>query len=123
MPSIWFLTPSGLTVAVEPAMQVDQCRRPFRVPTVLVAVSYLRKTYVACGAVRQVSWPSLSSATAERGNQKPFAAAYLSSFPLGPELTSRPPESESSPEEETMLEAVANACVQPTFRSLLQGPG
>src|SRR5882724_4105009 len=87
MPSIWFLTPSGLTVAVEPAMQVDQCRRPFRVPTVLVAASYLRKTYVACGAVRQVSWPSLSSATAERGNQKPFAAAYLSSFPLGPELT------------------------------------
>ena len=66
---------------------------------------------------------ALSSATAEHGNQKPFAAAYLSSFPLGPELTSRPPESESSPEEETMLEAVANACVQPTFRSLLQGSG
>jgi hypothetical protein len=43
-------------------MQVDQCRRPFRVPTVLVAASYFRKTYVA----------------------KPFAAASLSSFPLGP---------------------------------------
>jgi hypothetical protein len=56
------LDPSGLTVAVEPAMQVDQCRRPFRAPTVLVAASYFRKTYVA----------------------KPFAAASLSSFPLGP---------------------------------------
>ncbi len=62
LPSIWFLIPSGLTAAVEPAMQVDQCLRPFRVPTVLVAASHFRKTYVA----------------------KPFAAASLSSFPLVP---------------------------------------
>ncbi len=70
-------------------MQVDQCLRPFRVPTVLVAASYLRKTYVACGAVQQVSW-----------HQKPLAAANLSSFPLGPELRSGPPGVRVKPEEE-----------------------
>ena len=37
---------------------------------------------------------------ARRNSQSPFAAANLSSFPPGPALRSRPPEPESSPEEE-----------------------
>ena len=139
LPSIWFLTPSGLTVAVEPAMQVDQCKRPFRVPTVLVRAHPLHADRPARGArqergVRSGVFVAVAAIAAravdidaadigyrhrqhrrellaqevrrlrggpERRNSKsPFAAANLSSFPPGPELRSRLPEPESSPEEE-----------------------
>src|SRR6266849_3457442 len=116
LPSIWFLTPSELTVAVEPAAQVDQWRRPFRVPTVLVAASYLCKTYVACGAVQQVSWPSLNPVKAERRNQKPFAAANLSSFPL---VFSRGRSWESQWPESPGRDPIRHARVTPP----LTGPG
>jgi integrase len=43
LPSIWFLTPSGLTVPLDPR---HAGRSVSAVPTVLAAASYLRKAHV-----------------------------------------------------------------------------